>query len=46
MPPTSNVGVNITWTYTNGVTAVIMGITNLKTSQWLALGLSLDQSMV
>ncbi|CAF1221499.1 unnamed protein product [Adineta steineri] len=42
---TSDVGVNINWTYTNGLTSVKMQINNLKTSQWLALGLSLDQQM-
>jgi len=37
---------NITWTYTNGVTSVKMQINNLQTSQWFALGLSLDDEMV
>jgi hypothetical protein len=43
---TTDVIVNITWTYANGITAVKMKINNLKTSQWLALGLSLDDEMV
>ncbi|CAF1364790.1 unnamed protein product [Rotaria sordida] len=43
---TSNdTGVVISWTYANGITAVKMQINNLKTSQWLALGLSLDSEM-
>jgi hypothetical protein len=46
IPQTSNVGVNISWTYSNGTTAVQMQITNLQTSQWLAMGLSLDEEMV
>jgi len=44
--PTSDVGGNISWTYANGVTAVKMQINNLKVSQWSAIGLSLDQTMV
>jgi hypothetical protein len=43
---TSTAGVNIGWTYANGVTDVKMKINNLQTSQWFAIGLSLDQSMV
>jgi hypothetical protein len=45
-PQTNDVGVNISWTYTNGITAVKMIVNNLKISQWLAMGLSLDDSMV
>jgi hypothetical protein len=46
VPQTSDIGVNISWTYNNGITAVKMRVNNLKTSQWFALGLSLDQNMV
>ncbi|CAF1067872.1 unnamed protein product [Adineta steineri] len=44
-PSTSDIRGNISWTYTNGVTDVKMIITNLKISQWLAIGLSTDDSM-
>jgi hypothetical protein len=37
---------NISWTYTDGITAIKMEINNLKRSQWLAIGFSLDDSMV
>ncbi len=43
---TSTAGVNVGWTYANGVTDVKMKLNNLQTSQWFAIGLSLDQSMV
>ncbi|CAF3874465.1 unnamed protein product [Rotaria sp. Silwood2] len=43
--PSDDAGVIISWTYDNGVTVVKMEINNLKTSQWLALGLSLDDKM-
>ena len=45
-PQTNDVDVNITWTYLNGVTNVKMTVNNLKISQWIALGLSLDELMV
>jgi hypothetical protein len=45
-PPTNMVGVSVNWVYSNGVTNVTMKINNFQTSQWLAMGLSLDQSMV
>ncbi|UJR20943.1 hypothetical protein I4U23_024052 [Adineta vaga] len=44
-PSTTSVGVNISWTYATGVTAVKMQVTNLNPSQYCALGLSLDQEM-
>ncbi|CAF1256178.1 unnamed protein product [Adineta ricciae] len=37
--------VQISWTYNDGVTIVRMRMNDLKTSQWFALGLSLDQNM-
>ncbi|CAF4085300.1 unnamed protein product [Adineta steineri] len=43
--PATDIRVNVSWTYTNGVTDVKMIINNLKTSQWLAIGLSTDDSM-
>ncbi len=45
-PQTHDVDVNITWTYLNGITNVKMTVNNLKISQWIALGLSLDELMV
>ena len=42
----NNVEVDIEWTYINGITTVKMRINNLKISQWAAMGLSLDDSMV
>ena len=39
-------GVNVSWTYTNGMTTVTMRVDNLQTSHWLAVGLSLDDNMV
>lgn len=45
-PQTNDVGVNISWTYANGVTTIKMLIKNLRASQWLAMGLSLDEFMV
>ncbi|CAF5040419.1 unnamed protein product [Rotaria sp. Silwood1] len=44
-PQSNSSGVIINWTYNNGVTSVKMQINNLKTSQWFALGLSLDDDM-
>ncbi|CAF1013631.1 unnamed protein product [Rotaria sp. Silwood1] len=44
-PQNNSNEVRINWTYENGVTSVKMQINNLKTSQWLALGLSLDNKM-
>ena len=41
-----DVGVHIRWSYKNSVTMVQMNIENLKASQWVALGLSLDDKMV
>ena len=41
-----DVGVNVRWSYANSVTTVQMNIENLKASQWVALGLSLDDKMV
>ncbi|CAF2759202.1 unnamed protein product [Rotaria sp. Silwood2] len=41
----SSAGSIISWTYDNGVTSVKMQINNLKTSQWVALGLSFDSKM-
>ena len=45
-PPTTDVELNVDWTYAAGVTTVKMIISNLKISQWLALGFSLDDQMV
>ncbi|CAF3697979.1 unnamed protein product [Rotaria sordida] len=45
VPQTNDVGVDINWTYASGITSVKMKINNLRTSQWLALGLSLDDFM-
>ncbi|UJR28575.1 hypothetical protein I4U23_009808 [Adineta vaga] len=44
-PQSSDVAVNITWTYIAGITTVNMRINNLKASQWLAIGLSGDRKM-
>ncbi|CAF5051303.1 unnamed protein product, partial [Rotaria sp. Silwood1] len=44
-PQSNRSRVIINWTYNNGVTSVKMQINNLKTSQWFALGLSLDDDM-
>ncbi|CAF1163143.1 unnamed protein product [Rotaria sp. Silwood1] len=43
--PTNDVGVNVSWTYANGITTVKMVINNLKISQWFAMGISLDDFM-
>ncbi|CAF1556880.1 unnamed protein product [Didymodactylos carnosus] len=43
--PTSTVSMDATWTFANGITDVKMVITNLKNKQWVAIGLSSDQSM-
>jgi hypothetical protein len=45
-PQTSDIDVNIAWTYLNGITSVKMIINNLKISQWVSIGLSLDDLMV
>ena len=47
-PPASNVTVNVTWTFTSGVsiTNVVVTISNLKASQYTAVGLSQNRSMV
>ena len=45
-PATDRTGATISWTYASGVTSVKMKINNLQTSQWFALGLSLDAAMV
>ncbi|CAF4463078.1 unnamed protein product [Rotaria socialis] len=44
-PHANNIRVNITWSYADSITTVKMVIDNLKISQWLAMGLSLDESM-
>ena len=46
--PTDIVTVNVTWTFTSGVnlTNIIMITKNLKSAQWIALGLAQNQSMV
>ncbi|CAF3082951.1 unnamed protein product [Rotaria sp. Silwood2] len=41
----NDIGVNINWAYASGITTVKMIINNLKISQWLAIGLSLDDFM-
>ncbi|CAF1587154.1 unnamed protein product, partial [Didymodactylos carnosus] len=43
--PTNTIGIDVTWTFANGITDVKMVITNLKNKQWVAIGLSSDQSM-
>jgi len=45
-PQINDIGVNISWTYSDGITNVKMIINNLKISQWCAIGLSLDDKMV
>lgn len=42
------VGLILNWTYTDtdGITNAQMSVSNLKLSQWLAVGLSVDQYMV
>ncbi|CAF3848926.1 unnamed protein product [Rotaria magnacalcarata] len=42
---TNDIRVNITWSYAGSITTVKMMISNLKISQWLAMGLSRDESM-
>ncbi|CAF1234618.1 unnamed protein product [Adineta ricciae] len=46
-PPTSEVTVNITWSFASNtnVTSVLMTIHNLKTSQWVAIGLGQNIAM-
>jgi hypothetical protein len=46
IPQTNDIDLNITWTYLNGITNVKMMVNNLKISQWIAIGLSLDELMV
>ncbi|CAF4412486.1 unnamed protein product, partial [Rotaria sp. Silwood2] len=43
--PNSNVGVIVNWTYSDGITSAQMSVVNVKISQWLAVGLSLDEYM-
>ncbi|CAF1404957.1 unnamed protein product [Didymodactylos carnosus] len=47
-PPANNVTVNVRWTFFNGInfTHVVMIINNLKSSQYAAMGLGQNQSMV
>lgn len=47
-PPASNVTVNATWAFSSGVniTNVVMTIYNLQSSQYAAMGLSQNASMV
>ena len=46
--PTADVAMNVSWTFNSvsSVTDVCMTITNLRSAQWAAVGLGLDQSMV
>ncbi|CAF5073816.1 unnamed protein product, partial [Rotaria sp. Silwood1] len=37
---------NLNWTYLDGITTISMATNNLGTSQWLGIGLSLDDRMV
>lgn len=48
LPPAVNVTVNATWTFTSviNVTTVVMTIHNLQVSQYAAMGLSQNDSMV
>ncbi|CAF0806484.1 unnamed protein product [Didymodactylos carnosus] len=41
----NDVGVNVTWNYFRGMTNVRMTINNLKSQQWIAIGLSTDELM-
>ena len=47
-PPAANVTVNATWTFSSGVniTNVVMTVNNLQASQYAAMGLSQNASMV
>lgn len=47
-PPASNVSINATWTFSSGIniTNVMMTIHSLKSSQYAAMGLSQNHSMV
>ncbi|CAF1229846.1 unnamed protein product [Didymodactylos carnosus] len=42
---TTDVSVNITWTYADGTTSIKMVTNNLNLQQWVALGLSVDEMM-
>ena len=48
LPPASNITANVTWTFASGssVTNVILTVANLKASQYTAIGLGQNQSMV
>ena len=47
-PPATNVTVKVAWDFSSGinVTVAVMTINNLKSSQYAALGLAQEQSMV
>ena len=46
--PTADVTVNVTWTFDSqaNVTNVSITVHNLKSAEWAAIGLGLEQAMV
>ncbi|CAF0984904.1 unnamed protein product [Didymodactylos carnosus] len=44
-PATVDIGVDIMWTYTDGLTTVTIIANNLQVQQWIGFGLSLDDKM-
>ncbi|CAF4088530.1 unnamed protein product, partial [Rotaria sp. Silwood2] len=41
----TGIALNLSWTYFDGITTISMATNNLGTSQWLGIGLSLDNRM-